>query len=62
MKSECEIRVMLANLEAEKKNKQRDFLELGINTIESAICLASYDVRIEVLREILETEENICYG
>ena len=62
MKQEHEIREMLANLEADKKNKERDFLELGISTIESTICLASYDVRINLLKEILENDENICYG
>jgi len=62
MKTECEIRVMLANLEAEKKNFQCQCIERGISTIESAICVASFDVRIRLLKEILETEENICYG
>jgi len=62
MKEECEIRVILANLEAEKKNLQREFLDLGISSIESTICIVSYDVRIDLLKEILENDENICYG
>jgi len=62
MKTECEIRVMLANIEAEQMNMRREFMDMGISTIESTICLASYDVRIRLLKEILETQENICYG
>ena len=61
MKSECEIRVLKASLEAEQKNLKSECRDLGISTIESTICLASYDVRIDLLKEILETEENDCY-
>jgi len=61
MKSECEIRVMRAELEAQLENVRREILDMGISTIESTICLASYEVRIDLLKEILETEENDCY-
>ena len=61
MKSECEIRVMRAEFEAKKLNLEREFRDLGISTIESVICLAGYDVKIDLLKEILETEENDCY-
>jgi len=61
MKSECEIRVMRAELEAERDNARRTIIDMGVSTIESTICLASYEVRIDLLKEILETEENDCY-
>ena len=52
---------MRAELEAKKLNLEREFRDLGISTIESVICLAGYDVKIDLLKEILETEENDCY-
>ena len=60
MKSECEIRVMLANLEAELKNMKRNLIDLGVSPEWSpeVKCLAG---KIEVLEEILETKENNCY-
>ena len=61
MKSECDIRVMRAELEAKKENIRREIIDMGINTIESTICLASFEIRIDLLKEILETEENDCY-
>lgn len=54
MKTELEIQVWKKSLEAEYENKKRQFSDMGINSIESTICLAGYITKIDILRGVLE--------
>ena len=57
MKSECDIRVMRANEEAELRQMFRDDLSDRGAWLKEIIL----NTRIELMKEILETEDNSCY-
>ena len=57
MKSECDIRVLRANLEAELGNHLRGDNHSLTDCMTESILRA----KIELLKDILETEDNQCY-
>lgn len=58
MKSECEIRVMLANEEAELENLKREYTDSQFDIFAEKIIR---DARIKLMWEIVETKDNSCY-